>query len=117
LIAEVFGGFGAPTAELGFETAGRVVDAGVDDAAVMAGLMLRNSVFFLEDDDAGAGALLEQLARGRETDDAGADDAIVKDQSGRWVEPIALKRQLSLEQKLVGSAIGRVISMAAALSP
>jgi hypothetical protein len=55
--------------------AGGVVDAGVDDAGVAAGLVLGDLVFLLEDGHGVARG--GQLARDGEPDDAGADDSDV----------------------------------------
>ena len=59
-------------AQLGFQRTGRVVDAGMDHAAVVAGLMLSDLALFFEHDDLGARAAAQYLARGRQSENAGA---------------------------------------------
>ena len=61
-------------AEPGLERAGRVVDAGMDDAAVAPGLVRRDVALLLEHRDGGVRAQLGQAARHGEPDDPGADD-------------------------------------------
>jgi hypothetical protein len=60
-------------AEAGLERAGRVVDAGVQDAGVVPGLVEALDGLALEHRDGAVGAACQQLARDREADDAGAD--------------------------------------------
>ena len=57
-----------------FSEPGRVVDARVHDAAVVARLVRGDLVLALEDQDAGVGVALQQLAGGGEAEDARADD-------------------------------------------
>lgn len=59
--AVLFGGCGAGAAQFGFEAAGRVVDACVDDAGVVGALVAGDAGFFLYDDDICAGASVQQL--------------------------------------------------------
>ncbi len=61
-------------AELGLERAGLVVDARMDDAAVVAGLMRGKQLLFLEQDELEVRMAQEQLPRRRQADDAAADD-------------------------------------------
>ena len=56
------------------ERAGAVVEAGVDDAGVVSGLMGGDAVFFLDDDEALAGEAAGVFERGSEPNDARADD-------------------------------------------
>ena len=65
----------AARAQLGLEAAGSVVDPGVDDAGVVAGLVCGEPVLLLEDHDPGAGPAAAELAADREAEDAPADDA------------------------------------------
>ena len=51
-----------------------VVEPGMEDAAVVAGLVGRDRGLLLEDDDAQVGLALEQAQRRGQADDAGADD-------------------------------------------
>src|SRR5438270_478612 len=57
-----------------FVGAGLVVDAGVDDAAVVAGLVVRDVGLFFEQDEPRAWRPVEDGARRRQPDDAAADD-------------------------------------------
>jgi hypothetical protein len=61
------------------ERAGLVVEAGVDDAAVAAGLVRGEPVLLLEEGDLGVGSKLEQPSRHCRTDDAAADDGVALD--------------------------------------
>src|SRR5262245_19652120 len=54
LLAELVHELGALDAELGLERAWRIVNARVDDAGVMAGLVLRHRAGLVDDDDLGA---------------------------------------------------------------
>ena len=65
----------AAPAELRLQRPGRVVDAGVDDAAVAAGLVERDVLLLLEHGHGRVGALLGEPSRYREAEDSGADDA------------------------------------------
>ena len=65
---------GSGDAHAGFEGAGFVVDAGVDDSTVVAGLMAGEAGFFFQDDDAGAGEGLGGLHGEGEADNSAADD-------------------------------------------
>ena len=76
----VLGAVGAeesdPTpAELGFQRSRRVVDPGVDDAAVTAGLVQSDVLLLLQDGDRGVGSHLPQPACHGETEDPPAHDA------------------------------------------
>ena len=62
--------------EPGLEGAGLVVEAGVEDAAVVAGLVLAGAALFFEEGDGGAGTGEEEFVGGGETDDAAADDGV-----------------------------------------
>lgn len=73
--AELLGGLGAALAQVGLEAARCVVDAGMDHAAVVPGLVFGQGAFFFQDDQGGAGLALEQFHRGGQADDAAADDA------------------------------------------
>src|SRR5207245_9984054 len=57
-----------------FEGAGSIIEARVNDAAVMAGLMLRDLRFLFDDQQLYARMGLENLHRGGETDNACADN-------------------------------------------
>src|SRR5699024_2226698 len=63
----------AATAESGLEAAGLVVETGVDDTGVVAGLMGGRVVFLVEDRDVGAVMTHEDLARHGRADDSGTD--------------------------------------------
>ena len=65
-------------AESRLEAAGLVVDARVDDSAVVPGLMCGDRRRRLEHDDGGVGLGLEEVVRGRQADDARADDAVAE---------------------------------------
>ena len=60
------------------ERAGHVVDPGVDDARVVAGLVRADAVLALEHDDPPPGVAPPELARHREPEDAAADDRDVR---------------------------------------
>ncbi|MNO89095.1 hypothetical protein D3C76_805670 [compost metagenome] len=89
--AEILGGLGAALAQLGLEAAGGVVDARVNHAAVVAGLVAAEAVFLLKDQQRSARALLKQRQGGGQSDDAAADDAVVVGHAGlpwcscRWI--------------------------------
>src|SRR5262249_51137005 len=61
-------------AELRFQGAGRVVHAGMDDAAASAGLVRRRTRLLLEDENVPVGPAPTQFARARQADDAGPHD-------------------------------------------
>ena len=73
----------ALAAEAGLERTRRVVQAGVDDAAVVAGLVGRELRLALDDQDPQPGPALEHLAGGREAEDPAADDEEVGALDGR----------------------------------
>ena len=64
----------APPAQPRLQRPRRVVDAGVDDAAAVARLPGADRVRALQDDDPGAGAAHEQLARDGQADDPATGD-------------------------------------------
>ena len=68
----------AGAAQLGFETARRVVDPGMNDAAVVPGLVTGHTSFFFEHGNAAARMQLLPAVRGGQTDDAGADDGEIQ---------------------------------------
>ena len=74
LVAEVVQPADALDAQPRLQRAGLVVDAGVGDAGVRAGLVHADAVLALEHDDPGVRVAALELARGRQADDAGADD-------------------------------------------
>ena len=63
--------------EARLQRAGRVVQPGVEHAAVVAGLMARDVRLLLDERDAQVGVRLQEPERGRESEDPGADDADV----------------------------------------
>ncbi len=79
----------AAPAELRLERARRVVDAGVDDAAVAAGLVERQVVLLLQHRHRRVGAQLGEPPRHREADDPGADDPDPRLRHGCSTKPIA----------------------------
>src|SRR5205807_794513 len=64
-------------AELGFERSGRVVDSGVNDAAVAAGLVGSDALFFLQNCQPQARMTQQEFASGCEADDACPHDGNV----------------------------------------
>ena len=72
-LAEGFHGSFAVAAVFCFERPRLVIDAGVDDAGVVAGLVLRQNGLFLQNSDAHSWKLLSQLPGGREADNTAAD--------------------------------------------
>src|SRR5258706_11872303 len=72
--AEFDHGARALDAELRFQRSGLVINAGVNDAAVVAALMPAHAVFFLEQQQAKAGESLRDLKGDGETDNTSADD-------------------------------------------
>src|SRR6185437_7188136 len=68
----------ARTAQSGLERARRVVQAGVDDAAVVAGLVARRLGLLLDDLETETRPGLEQSEGGGQPDDPGADDDAVE---------------------------------------
>ena len=79
LLGEVFCGHFAPAAELCLQAARQIVYSGVNHTAVMASLVLRGAIFFLEQDEARAGPPFQQLHSRGKANDAPADDTKVKD--------------------------------------
>ena len=75
LLAELPRHRGAPSAQRGLQASRLVVDAGVDDATVVAALMGGDVVFLFKDGDVDAGEADRQLARDRQAEDARPDDA------------------------------------------
>ena len=72
----------AGVAEAGLLGAGSVVDARVDDAAVVTGLVLGDLALFLQDDEPAVGVFARERHRRGEADDASADDGdVVLDRS------------------------------------
>ena len=65
-------------AQARLQRAGHVVDAGVGDARVVAGLVVGEPVLALEHDDAAAGVAARQLARDGEAEDPAAHDGDVR---------------------------------------
>ena len=64
-------------AEAGLQRARFVVDPGVDDAAVVAGLVARDHGFLLQDREPQVRSALQELARHRQADDPASDhDAV-----------------------------------------
>ena len=63
---------------VGLQAAGFVVDAGVDDAAVVPGLVSADAVLGLDDDDRRVGVVAQQAVCRRESDDARADNAVAE---------------------------------------
>src|SRR5262249_14794698 len=78
LLAEVDHQVLAFDAELRLEGARLVVDAGVDDAAVVAGLVRAELRLLLEDDQPRAPGARGQRSRSGEADDASAHDGEVE---------------------------------------
>ena len=74
LSAKRISGRSAFPAEAGFEASRFVIYAGVNDTAVMSGLMLCGRSFFFQQQDSGPGLALLKLPCGGETDNAGTDD-------------------------------------------
>jgi hypothetical protein len=65
-------------AELRLQGSGGVVDAGMDDAAVVTRLVGGDASFLLEDCDADPGIAAERLARHGQSEDPGSDDGEVR---------------------------------------
>ena len=93
-VAEVNETVFAGHAEPGFPGAGTVVDAGVNDAAVVPGLVLRQARLFLNDGHAQIGAAFQQLHGRGQPDDAAAHDAHIVDTGfqGRGAVGVGLGR-------------------------
>ena len=98
--AEVLGRLGTALAQVGFETARRVIDAGMDYAAVVAGLVPGEDVFLLQDQQRRAGLTLQQGHGGGEADDAAADDAVVVDHAGVTLNCVAESLLIRLSDKV-----------------
>src|SRR5205085_5539248 len=78
LLAEFNHGAAAGDGELSFETAGFIVNAGMDDTAVTPGLMGSYIFFLFENQKADAGLTARESQAGGKTDDTAAyDDTIV----------------------------------------
>src|SRR6266851_191917 len=73
LLAEFVHQLGALDAELSLERARRIVDARVDDAGIVAGLVLGYRAGLVDDDDLSGRAPGDYFARDGESDDPGAD--------------------------------------------
>ena len=76
--AEVLGRPFPRLAESRLQAARLVVDARVDDSAVVAGLVRRDDVGALEHDDGGVGLGVQQVVRRRQADDARSDHAVAE---------------------------------------
>jgi hypothetical protein len=66
------------SAESRLQRAGLVVDARVDDAAVVAALVEGEPLFLLEESDSGARSASKDLAGDRQADQSAADDEAVE---------------------------------------
>ena len=78
-------------AESRLQASGFVVDAGVDDTAVTAGLVAGRRVFLFQQDDSGSRAPFAQLPGGGGADDAGADDdEVVRQLRLQAAEPFSI---------------------------
>ena len=77
LVAEVVQPADALDAQLRLQRSGLVVDAGVRDAGVRAGLVDADAVLALEHHDPGVRVAPLELAGRGQADDAGADDGEV----------------------------------------
>jgi hypothetical protein len=73
LLAELVHELGALDAELGLERAWRVVDARMDDARIVPGLVLRYGAGLVDDDDLSGRPPGDYIARDGEPHDPGAD--------------------------------------------
>lgn len=78
LATELDHGLAAGFGEPGFETAGLVVDARVDDAGVATGLVLSQLLLFFEQEDFDAGLRAREGIRSREADNSAADDGAIE---------------------------------------
>ena len=78
-------GVSALGAELGLETSRLVVDAGVDDAGVVARLVGGDLVFSFEDEDARVRRAVQQFAGRGEAEDAPADDDYIPGGLHQWI--------------------------------
>ena len=72
--AEALHGGASGDAVARLERAGAVVEAGVDDAGVVSGLMSSDAVFLVDDDEAVSRKAAGEVEGGGESDDARADD-------------------------------------------
>ena len=69
---------GAAHTGLGFERAGPVVDAGVDHAAVVAGLVAGQPVFFLHNGECDSGQAVAEFQSGGQTDNTAANNTDIE---------------------------------------
>ena len=74
LLGELADEVDAAAAQGGFEAAGFVVEASMDDSGVVTGLVGGRVVFFLEESDIGAVVAVEDFTGDGGSDDAGPDD-------------------------------------------
>src|ERR1700688_2508161 len=74
LAAEVNHGRGSGDAEAGLQGSGLVIDAGVNDAAVVSALVASDTVFFLEEQEPQVGKTARDFERDAKADGATADD-------------------------------------------
>jgi hypothetical protein len=75
LLAELLEQADPPTAEAGLERPGRVVDAGMDDPAVVAGLVDSEARLLLKQRQVGIGQQLEEATRQGDAEDPTAHHA------------------------------------------
>jgi len=75
--AELYHGRGTGYAEAGFQRAGLVIDAGVDDAAVVSALVAGDAVFFFENEETEMGEAAGDLEGDGEAYRAATDDDYV----------------------------------------
>jgi hypothetical protein len=92
----------AAHAEVGLQRAGLVVDAGVHHARVVPGLVAADRVLLVENDDGAPRMAKRKLARGRQTEDPGADDEQVA----------ALGCRVETLRGGVGPAVGGIVQRA-----
>ena len=74
LLAEALHGRGPGDAVARLQRAGLVVEAGVDDSAVMSGLVRGHAIFFLHDDQRHLWKAQRDLESCRQSDNPGAND-------------------------------------------
>jgi hypothetical protein len=104
LTAKILSRRSAPLAEIGFEASGLVVDARMDDAGVVSGLVPRQILFLFNEQHGGIGIALLQLPSGGNPHDTAADNHEIIGFHGHW--PLFAKAVFESEELRIEAGQG-----------